>query len=76
MADRTSIEDLGKLTTEPSAAETGPEADKLKAAQKAAAMGQATDPRLAARLSRAEEGRGGDADQGTADDPEVGRTDA
>lgn len=68
MEDRTSIEGLGKITTEPSPLETGPEAEKVKAAQKAVAMGRVEDPRDAAQASAAEEGRG------TAEGPEVGRT--
>jgi len=63
MKDRSSIGDLGRITTEPAPAETGPEAEAVKAAQKAAAMGRVADPRQAARVSEAEEGRGAAGDE-------------
>ena len=55
MADR-SIDHLGKITTEPAPQEKGPEADKVKAAEKAVAMGKVTDPQQA---SAADRDRGG-----------------
>ncbi|WP_207480200.1 hypothetical protein [Arenibaculum pallidiluteum] len=72
MKDRSSIEDLARITTEPAPIETGPEADSVKAAQKAAAMGQVTDPREAARVSAADEGRGGDSDEAAEERPAEG----
>jgi hypothetical protein len=43
MPDR-SIDHLAKITAKPAPRETGPEAKKIKAAEKAVAMGQVTDP--------------------------------
>jgi len=57
MADR-SIEQLGKITTEPAPQEKGPQAKETKAAEKAAAMGQVTDPEQAAKVSAADRDRG------------------
>jgi hypothetical protein len=58
MANR-SIEELGKITTEPSPQETGPQAERTKAAEKAVAMGQVTNPEEAAKASAADRDRGG-----------------
>lgn len=58
MPDR-SIDHLGRITTEPAPQEKGPDAEKTKAAEKAVAMGQVTDPEEAARASAADRDRGG-----------------
>jgi hypothetical protein len=57
MPDR-SIDHLAKITTKPAPQETGSEAEKTKAAEKAVAMGQVTDPEQAAVASAADRDRG------------------
>jgi hypothetical protein len=53
MPDR-SINHLAKITTEPASQEKGPDAEEIKAAEKAVAMGQVTDPEQAAKASAAD----------------------
>lgn len=57
MTDR-SIEHLEKITTEPAPQETGKQASRTKAAEKAVAMGEVADPRDAATASAADRDRG------------------
>jgi hypothetical protein len=58
MPDR-SINHLANITTEPAPQEKGPDAEEIKAAEKAVAMGQVTDPEQAAKASAADRDRGG-----------------
>ena len=58
MPDR-SINHLANITTEPAPQEKGPDAEQTKAAEKAVAMGQVTDPEQAAKASAADRDRGG-----------------
>ncbi|HEV7368461.1 hypothetical protein [Arenibaculum sp.] len=53
MADR-DMKHLGRITTEPAPEETGADAGKTKAAEKAVAMGKVEKPEDAARASAAD----------------------
>jgi hypothetical protein len=52
------IDHLRKITTEPAPQETGPDAERTKAAEKAVAMGKVKDPQEAAIASAADRDRG------------------
>jgi hypothetical protein len=52
------IDHLGKITTEPAPQETGPDAERTKAAEKAVAMGKVKDAQEAAVASAADRDRG------------------